>query len=517
VGLSTADDEVGRQVLAIPAFRALDGSFDREAYRFALDRTGLTQRQFEEQVRREATREIVATALRAPATMPAVAGRTVLDFLGERRVLSYLSLGPEHLDAALPEPTDEALREFHAADPERYTRPERREITVAIARLEDIAAGIEVSDAAIDAALESQAGRFQTPERRYVDRIGFNTREAAEAARQRIDSGETTFDAVAAERELTSRDIDQGLLAATDLAPGAREAVFGLGEPGIAGPVDTPLGPALYRVNGIIGGGSVPAEEARALIRDELALAAARDRILDVAAELEDLVAGGATIEEIAEETPLIREQVVLDEGETSGLAADPAFREAAFSAAEGFVSDPFELEDGSVVTLRVDAIVPPALTPLEDVRARVAADWTAAQAESRLAEISEGFRVEVAEGLPLETVAERLGAAVETAGPVSRGEIAEDAAPELVAEIFAVEPGQAVVLPQPGGAILARLDRIEPFDPAANATVVASVEAELTRQIGEDMLAYTTRAIQAEAGVTVNESLVQSTIAALP
>jgi peptidyl-prolyl cis-trans isomerase D len=517
LGLSTSDDEVSRQILAIPAFQGLDGSFDREAYRFVLDRSGLSVPQFEEQVRREATRELVAAALLAPARMPDVAGRAVLDFLGERRALSYLSLGPEHLDEAPPEPTDDDLRVFHGDNPERYTRPELREVSYAVARLDDVASAIEVTDAAVDAALEAQPGRFETPERRYVDRIGFATREEAEAARARLDGGEATFDALAAERELSPRDIDQGLLAAADLAPAAREAVFGIDEPGVVGPVDTPLGPALYRVNGIIGGGSIPAEEARAQLRGEIALAQARDRILDVARELEDLVAGGASIEEIAEETPLVAERIAFDESEHSGIAADPAFREAALAAAEGFVTDPIELEDGGIVVLRVDAITPPMLQPLEAVRERVAADWAAAQAERRLAEIAEGLRAEVAGGAALEAIAERLGASVAAANPTSRGEIADAAPPEFVAEIFAVEPGEAVVLPQPGGAILARLDRIEPFEPGENEAAVLSVQAELSRQFGDDMLAYVTRAIQAEAGVSVNESALQSAVAALP
>jgi peptidyl-prolyl cis-trans isomerase D len=519
LGLSTGDDEVSRQIRAIPAFQGLDGSFDREAYRFALDRTGLSIREFEEQVRREATRELVAASLQAPAAMPEVAGLTVLGFLGERRAFSFLRLGEDQLEAPVPDPTEEELRAFHGDHPERYTRPETREITYALLTLDDVAATIEASEEAVDAALETQAGRFSTPERRYIDRIGFATEEEAAAARQRLDAGDITFEQLAAERELSPADIDQGLLAASDVAASAREEVFGMPGPGIAGPVATPLGPSLYRVNGIVAGRTMPADEARAQIREELALSQARDRILDIARELEDMIAGGASIEELVAETPLVQGEIALEAGTTEGVAADPEFREAALAAGENFETDPFELSDGSVATLRVDAILPPTLLPLEEVRDRVAEDWRAERTAAALTEAAEAWRVEIAEGVPIEDLAERLGARVETAGPLTRGDIAEAAPPELVAEIFELEPGQGTILPEPGGALLARLDRIEPFEPQSeeNEAVVASVQAEFRRQIGDDMLAYLTRALQTEAGVSVNESLIQSTLAALP
>jgi peptidyl-prolyl cis-trans isomerase D len=519
LGLSTGDDEISRQIRAIPAFQGLDGSFDREAYRFALERTGLSIRQFEEQVRREATRELVAASLQAPAAMPDVAGLTVLGFLGERRAFSFLRLGEEQLEAPIPEPAPEELRAFHGENPERYSRPETREITYARVTLEDVAATIEVGEAAVDAALEAQPGRFETPERRYLDRIGFATEAEARAVRERLDAGEITFDQLAAERELTPADIDQGLLAAYDLAPQARDEVFGMPGPGVVGPVATPLGPSLYRINGIVAGRTVPADEARAQLREELALSQARDRILDIARELEDMIAGGASIEEVAAETPLVQGQIGLNDETTEGVAADPDFRQAALAAGENFETDPFELSDGSIATLRVDAIVPPTLLPLEEVRDQVAADWRAERAAEVLTEAAGAWRAEIAEGASLEELAERLGARVETAGPLSRGDISAAAPPELVAEIFELEPGQATILPEPGGAILARLDRIEPFDPDAdeNQPVVVSVQAEFRRQIGDDMLAYVTRALQAEAGVSVNESLIQSTLAALP
>jgi peptidyl-prolyl cis-trans isomerase D len=66
LGLSVGDETVGQEVLAVPAFRGLDGSFDREAYGSHLQQAGLSEREFEEQVRYDTAR----TLLQGPSSVP---------------------------------------------------------------------------------------------------------------------------------------------------------------------------------------------------------------------------------------------------------------------------------------------------------------------------------------------------------------------------------------------------------------------------------------------------------------
>ena len=97
LGLSTGDEAVRAQVVATPAFQGLDGSFDREAYTFALDRIGLSPAEFESLLRREAARELVAGGVQAAAALPESAALTLLGHAGERRSFAWL-----RLDAAPP-------------------------------------------------------------------------------------------------------------------------------------------------------------------------------------------------------------------------------------------------------------------------------------------------------------------------------------------------------------------------------------------------------------------------------
>jgi peptidyl-prolyl cis-trans isomerase D len=519
LGLSAGDDAVRAQVMATPAFQGADGNFSRDAYDFALERIGMRPAEFEELLRLEAARELVAGGVQAAATMPATAARTVLDFLGEKRGFDWVRLDAGLLPAPIAAPTDAEIEAEYEAHPDRYTRPETRRITTASVTPDALAATIEIPEAELRAAYEAAADTYRTPERRVADRIGFESAEEAAAARARLDAGEIDFDALTAERGLKPEDIDQGFVTADELSGPARDAVFGAGQPGIVGPVETPLGPSLYRINAILAATTTPFEEARAELQSERARAEAERRIHEDTAHIEDLLAGGATAEEIAAETVLELGTLALDAGTEGGLADDPGFRQAALAAETGVETDPVTLEGGGLATLRVDAVEPPALLPLAEVRDRVAADWTAARTAEALTELADGYVAELDGGLTLAALAERLGRPVTAVPPLTRGGTAEGAPPQLVAEIFAADPNGAVVLRDGDGVILAGLGTVEPFDPdaAENAAAAAQVEQQFDRQVADDLLTLFTAAVRDAAGVSVNQPLIDSTLARFP
>ncbi len=518
-GLSAGDGAVREMVLATPAFRGLDGQFDREAYEFALGRVGLNTAEFEEMLRGEAARELIAGALQSAVAMPAVAGDTLLGYAGETRRFDWLALDAGLLTEAVPAPDDAAVAAFYAANPDRYIRPETRRITYALLEPEALAATIEPDEAELRAAYDAAGDRYDIPERRIADRIGFGSTEEAAAALARIEAGEIDFDGLAAERGLTEATMDQGALVPARLSPEAAAAVFGAAGPGVVGPVPTPLGPSLYRVNAILAAKVTPFEEARDALRAERALAAARAQISDEGQAIDDMIAGGARIEEIVAESDFTLGTIALDATTTGGLADDPAFRELAQDAEVGTETDLTELASGGLLTLRLDGIDPPAPIPLEEARDRVAADWTAAETARRLQALAEGFKAELDAGLAFGDLALRLGRPLQAAGPASRGAPPPEAPAGLVEAIFAAPPGGVVVLAEPGGVALARVAEIAPFDRTApeTAEAVASVEDQLRAQAADDALALTVQALQAQDGVSVDLPLVEQVLAQFP
>lgn len=519
LGISTGDGSVQELVLATPAFRGADGNFDRQAYAFALERIRMTPAEFEELLRAETARELVAGGLQSAVAMPAAAAEALLGHAAERRGFDWLALDAGLLPEPVPAPGEAEIEAQYAAAPDRYMRPETRRITYAALEPAALAATIEIPEEELRAAYAAAGARFDAPERRIVDRIGFGDAAEAEAALARIEAGEIDFDALAAERRLSEAAMDQGALTRAELSAEAAEAVFGAEGPGIVGPVATPLGPSLYRINAILAAQVTPFEAARAELREERALEQARQEIREASAGAVDMIAGGARIEEIVAETPFEAGEIALDATTTGGLADDPAFRELVEAADVGVETDLAELASGGLVTLRVDEVEAPAPIPLAEIRDRVAADWTAAETVRRTEALARELKAEVEGGLAFADLAARLGRTPVAAAPLTRDQLTPDAADGLVAAVFAAPEGGVVVAADGARVTLAQVTEIAPFDPAApdSAALVADVSEQLRTAAAEDVLALTVQAAQLRAGMSVNQPLVEQILAQIP
>lgn len=503
IGLSVGDSVVRERIVRLPAFQGLDGSFDREAYAFMLDRNGLTPRDFEEEVRDEEARALLRQAvLAATAPLPGHA-ETLAGWLLEQRRFEWARIGPEMLEDALPEPTEADLTAWHAANPAPFTAPETRAITYALLTPEMLLDTMDIDETALRALYEARRAEFNQPERRLVERLAFRDMAAAEAARAAIAAGETDFEALVEERGLTLEDVDLGEVAAGDLPAAAEEAVFGLAGPGIAGPVETSLGPVLYRVNAVLTAQDTSFEEVRDDLARDFATDRARRLIEERMGEIEDLLAGGATLEEAAAETGMQIASMAFDGDSLEGIAAYDVFRDAARQTGPGDFPELHTLPDGGIFALRVDAVTPPRLRPLAEVRAQVADAWRAARTAELLRARAEELRARLAAGASFES----LDLLARDAGPLTRNSPAEDVPNGVIERAFALEPGVAGVADDGEIFHLVRVTEVIPADPALPETrdLIAAIRDRQRVDLAEDAFALFTRALREETPITLN------------
>ncbi len=123
MGVSIGDENLREQILDIPAFHGLNGEFDREAYRFALEQSNLTEAQFEEDIRAEAARTLLQGAVLAGVNMPEAYTDTLMRYIGERRTITWAMLDRTALETGLPVPSEDDLIAYHANPSARFHHP----------------------------------------------------------------------------------------------------------------------------------------------------------------------------------------------------------------------------------------------------------------------------------------------------------------------------------------------------------------------------------------------------------
>ncbi|MFN3938124.1 MAG: peptidylprolyl isomerase [Gemmobacter sp.] len=507
IGISVGDARVAREIRAMPGLAGVSGQFDRDGYRFALERLGFTEAQFEAQVRADIARGILQGAVAGGFQGSTVLADAIWDHIAERRSFSVLRLTEADLDTPLPEPDEAALRAFHAGNPDLYTRPAARRITYAALLPENLVDQAMPDEALLRRAYESRLAEFVQPERRLVERLVFPSAEAAEAARNRLDAGQVSFEVLVAERGLTLDDVDMGDVAEDDLGA-AGAVVFAMDEPGVVGPLPTPLGPALFRMNAVLAAQETSYDEARPLLVEELATDAARRLIADRIDDIDDLLAGGATLEDLADEPGIVVETIEVIPGASEGLMAYPAFRERVTRVTDRDFPEVFRLEDGGIAALRLDAEVPARALAYDEVAERVAADARAAALRAALIELRDRAAEAVAAGAGLAS----FGIVTNHAALPRDGRV-DGAPPDLLTRIFAMDEGALLPVAEGDFVALIRLDAILPADPEAPeaAFLRQAWVMQSGQEMGDDAFALFARDALTRARIQINDAAVQA------
>ncbi len=518
IGVSVGDAQVAQTILQAGAFQGPTGSFDRAAYAEVLRRENLTEADFEATVRDDEARLLLQRAVVGGVTAPAPMVDQTARWLLETRDFSWRELTEDQLPAPVAEPDEATLQAWHEANGDRFTAPETRAITYAWVTPDMLSSEVQLDEAALRDTYDLNIDQFQRPARRMVSRLVFPDEAQAQAAREQIDANEAPFESFVLQRGLTLDDVDLGEVTEAQLGAAA-ETVFALDQPGVVGPLPTDLGPALFSVNAILDPVDIPFEEAREGLRGEAALSAAARQIQDRIGDLEDQLAGGASLEELAAETELELGQIdwtteaVPEEGSIAGYEA---FRERAAQMESTDFPELAELADGGVFAMRLDEIVPPTLRPFEEVRDEVLADWRRAEVQRQLLELAADLSLTEAsqtDAAPAEAQAE--GASDWTAETgLARSDWMDGLPPQLLSQAFAVaEPGEAEVVDAGDRVFVVRLDQINDADlsqPDA-AQVLDGVRSRLDQSLQVDLFDYYARHAQRQSAVELNQTAINA------
>lgn len=506
IGISVGDARVAKELASIPAFKGTSGSFDRETYAFTLKQNKLSEPEFETNLRDDLSRSLLQGAIVGGFAAPAALTDTLYNYVAERRGLTLLRLSEADLTTPVAAPTEDALKAHYDANIPKFTKPEARRITYAVLLPETLAGTMPVDEVELKKLYDARIDEFVQPEKRLVERLVFGTDDEAKAAKARLDGGET-FEALVAERGLTMNDIDLGDLAPADLGA-AGDAVFALKEPGVVGPLMSDLGPALFRMNGILAAQETPFAEARDSLVVEFQQDAARRAIGDKFEAIDDALAGGAALEDLVKEFGLSLGTIDFTDKSDEPIAGYTAFREAAATVTEGDFPQAISLDDGGLVALRLDEIVPAAPIPLADTKEAVTESWHAEALGKALAARAAEIKTAVDGGASLASFG-----ILSVTPEIARDGFVENVPDSFMSTVFKMAAGETRVIEGPGFTGLVKLDSIQPAAATGdNATALkASIAAQAEQALAQDAFGMFASALSAEAGVHLDEAVINA------
>jgi len=516
LGLLISDAQVVEQIQRQPAFRNALGQFDRTMFQVTLANNGISESAYVASVRQDTQQDYIGGVITAGAAAPPQLAETVYRYRNERRAADVVNIKRGPLDSA-PVPTDAELNAYLEKNADRFRAPEYRQLSILHMDPDQIAKELSPSEERIQQEYEYRLSTLSVPERRRLEQILLKDEDEAKKAYAALSEGRS-FDTVSKETTGKSGDeIKLGLLTAADLLPDLAKAAFAVNKDQFTQPTQSLLGWHILRVTEIQPGREPKLAEVRDGIVSDLSKELALDDLVTRANRVEDALAGGASIEDAAQEAgirvaktePIDISRKLRSGATASGLPSDARFIETAFSLNKGATSNLVETAEGGYFMVRVDDVIEAAKRPLDQVRAEVETAWKTEKLNDIARKTAEEIRDAAKSGTPLSEAGKKNNLAVEDGKPVSRfGTGTDTVIPrQLLPELFKAKTGGIVMQQTADGYAVAVLTEIENNPPPADDGDFKRLQETLDGAIANDVLSEYTRALRKEYPVSINQA----------
>lgn len=473
MGLSIGDETLRDRILGISAFQGVDGQFDRDGYAQSLRSAGLNENEFEMSLREETARQLLQGAVLSGVEMPAAYAETLAAYVSEQRDFTWVLFRDDATEP--PAATEEALRAYFDANAETFVLPATKKVTYAWLNPTDILDQVEIPEEELRAEYDARSDQYNQHERRLVERLVFADQAAADQAAAALEVNGTTFEALVQERGLQLSDVDLGDVSLESLGA-AGAPVFEAEVGAVVGPAPSTLGPALFRVNAVLPEQIVTFEQAEPELRDALATDRAIRMVEAQAEDFDNRLAGGNTVEQLAEQTEMVLGQLDWTVDSSEGIAAYEAFREAAATVTEADFPKIEQLDDGGIFALRLDEALPERPATYEDVAEEVAERLTAEQSVASLMIEAEAAKAALEAGTELE----EQGLEPRVEADQTRNAFLVNTPRGFTAEVFEMELGDIRILEGTDTVVMVRLDAVHA---AGDSPEAAALTAQLREQ----------------------------------
>jgi peptidyl-prolyl cis-trans isomerase D len=512
--LAIGDMAILDEIMKDPAFKDASGNFSPALFQQTLQAIGMNEQGYIDSLREHNLRRQILSTVGKVASGPDVLVTALNNFNGETRTLRYV-LVPQSAAGTIPDPTEEDLKRYYDNHHSKFTQPEYRKIGVLAVTPETVKNEVQINDNDVRAAFEAGKDQLGTPEKRHVQQISFPDKAAADAAYHKIQSG-TDFAAVAKEQGVSDADIDLGKVTRAELAdPAIAAAVFKLEANKVSEPITGSLGSVvLLRVTEIEPGKSPSFEEAKADLEKKILKERASGSIFDLHDKIEDQLASGSKLSEIADKLKLnyvlidqVDRQGKKPDGSTVTLPAQKDVLNAVFSTDVGVENDPIDAKDDGVIWYEVLGVIPEQLKPFDRVKDEATKDWKTEQVRTQLAKYTQDLVTSLSGGKSLEEVAKDLNTQILTSDPLKRDSITVNVLPAAVAQAFSL-PEKGYGSAPSGieeGRIVFQVDKVTP-PPQLDPSETERLKQQIGLLIGEDVVAEYFSALENRYGVSVNE-----------
>ena len=379
--ISVGDVLLLKNLKTNPNFKNAEGNFDRKKYNDYLSKINLSENEFEKILRNDLSRRLFTQILDPNFNHNQNIVKTIAGYIGEEREVKLYKLNYD-TNTSLQDFNKDEVRKFYENNKNNYSSKSIRKYSVLNINQSQFLNEIEITEEEIQNIYEERKQNFTQPEFRELSRIIFQTSDLANEALNKILSNEKTFEQIGKDLNLNRKEINFGTYSKIDLDDELSDFIFDtkIKKNSIVGPINGELGFELYKVNKIIPEFVLGEEKAKSQIINEIQLENSLNKLSEMIPEVEDMIASGETLEEIARKYQMNIENIEISKGDELPKKYRNKNLKTYFDEASNDNSDLLQIEDNTFISIRLDEEIEPIIPSFEKIYDQLLDDYKISQ-----------------------------------------------------------------------------------------------------------------------------------------
>ncbi len=516
-GIIVNDKMAAQEIQKERAFYNDSGKFDREKFKQLLQNANVNEQEFVAGLRGDMSIRVLLGALQSAAVPPAELARALYVLQNTKYTADIYTLSHNAMQG-VGNPSDDELKKYYDEHNDKYQRAEMRSMTMAVLSVKDWQKNLKPSDAELSEMYKSHTTEFSEPEERSVQFVVLQDEAKAKTTAERARGGEKLAAAASAVAGSTVELKRMENVKAGSLPANLDGVVFKLPRAETSEPVNTPLGWYVMQITNIKTGLTPSMDK----VKDKLVAAwrneQASEKLPKLLNELDDGIAGGASLEELSKQYGLHLRQLPMmnanGQGKDANINADGSMKEvlgAGFKQSQGEIGNVFETASGDYAVVRVDEVRAAAIAPLAEIKQQVITDWRGANArqiaEKAARELASAWRSKD----NVVDAASKVNAKLTAQNNISRDTTGKNSPTAIERAVMrAAETGEVVTSTDQGAEYVAKLRAVNMPNPAS---VSPAALGELQTLAGEwaknDYLQSFLNALEKTHHVEVNQKAI--------
>ena len=439
LGLRAGDTMVRQTILTVPAFQ-VNGQFDNEVYKRAVQLQGLTEKGFEERIRNSLVSTQLRLAIEGSSGVPKNFVEDADQLSRQQRQFSYVLITADQVDPPA-EPTDADIETYYSNNHSQFMSEEKVKLEYLLLNHDAISSTLDVTEDNLLAYYEQHKNEFVVADKKRISHILFEldseadaetvkaVTEKAEEVYLRAEQGED-FAGLAGE---VSQDIasaeqggDLGYLEPGLFDTDFENAASALSLDEVSKPVRTRFGLHIIKVTSVQKGNDADFDSVRDQVKEKFLRSESEQVFYDFAERLGNLsYESPDSLEPAAQELGLeIQKTDWVPRSGGEGILASPKVTGAAFSEealTQGYNSEPIELSPSEIIVLRVVEHHAAAVKTLEDVKAEIVEVLKKEAASGAVEAKANDLLAQLKSGTSLQTLADTNALTLENVDYASR------------------------------------------------------------------------------------------------